>query len=66
MLIEDSHKTLVIFDDDIVELDCLIKSYIRYLSIFNCVEIDVNDKKLNVIIEYLDEYIRKLIGGQNE
>lgn len=65
-MIENSHNANIVDDDSIIKLDYFVKSYIKYLSIFNCVEIDVNDKKLNVIIEYLDEYIRELIGGQNE
>lgn len=65
-MIENSHNANIVDNDSIIKLDYFVKSYIKYLSIFNCVEIDVNDKKLNVIIEYLDEYIRKLIGGQNE
>ena len=65
-MIRDSHNAYVVGDDNIIELDYFVKSYIKYLSIFNCVEIDTDDRKLNVIIEYLDEYIRELIGGQNE
>lgn len=65
-MIENSHNANIVDDDSIIKLDYFVKSYIKYLSIFNCVEIDANDKKLNVIIEYLDEYIRELIGGQNE
>lgn len=65
-MIENSHNANIVDDDSIIKLDYFVKLYIKYLSIFNCVEIDVNDKKLNVIIEYLDEYIRELIGGQNE
>lgn len=65
-MIGDSHKAYVVGNDNIIELDYFVKSYIKYLSIFNCVEIDTDDRKLNVIIEYLDEYIRELIGGQNE
>ena len=65
-MIENSHNANIVDDDSIIKLDYFVKSYIKYLSIFNCVEINANDKKLNVIIEYLDEYIRELIGGQNE
>ena len=65
-MIENSHNVNIVGDDSIIKLDYFVKSYIKYLSIFNCVEIDANDKKLNVIINYLDEYIRELIGGQNE
>ena len=62
MLIEDSHKTLVIFDDDIVELDCLIKSYIRYLSIFNGKNANLDDETLKNKIEDLKKYINKMVG----
>ena len=65
-MIRDSHNAYVVGNDNIIELDYFVKSYIKYLSIFNCVEIDTDDRKLKVIIEYLDEYIRELIGGQNE
>lgn len=65
-MIENSHNANIVDDDSIIKLDYFVKSYIKYLSIFNCVEIDTNDRKLNIIIEYLDEYIRELIGGQNE
>lgn len=62
MLIEDSHKTLVIFDDDIVELDCLIKSYVRYLSIFYGKNVNLDDKTLKKKIEDLKKYINKMVG----
>ena len=65
-MMRDSHNVLVVGDNNVIALDYFVKSYIKYLSIFNCVEIDANDKKLNVIIEYLDEYIKELIGGKNE
>lgn len=65
-MIENSHNANIVSDNNTIELDYFVKSYIKYLSIFNCVEIDTNDRKLNIIIEYLDEYIRELIGGQNE
>lgn len=65
-MMRDSHNAYIVGNDNIIELDYFVKSYIKYLSIFNCVEIDTDDRKLNVIIEYLDEYIRELIGGQNE
>lgn len=62
MLIEDSHKTLVIFDDDIVELDCLIKAYIRYLSIFYGKNANLDDEALKNKIEDLKKYINKMVG----
>lgn len=65
-MIENSHNANIVSDNNTIELDYFVKSYIKYLSIFNCVEINTNDRKLNIIIEYLDEYIRELIGGQNE
>lgn len=62
MLIEDSHKTLVIFDNDIVELDCLVKSYVRYLSIFYGKNVNLDDKTLKKKIEDLKKYINKMVG----
>ena len=65
-MMRDSHNALVVGDNNVIALDYFVKSYIKYLSIFNCVEINTDDRKLKVIVEYLDEYIRELIGGQNE
>ena len=58
MIIHDSHNTLVCFDE--LKLDYFIKMYIRYLSIFNCKDIDTNDKELESKIDDLDEYIKKM------
>ena len=65
MMVMDSHKAVGV-EDAVVTLDYFVKQYVKYLSIFNCVEIDADDRKLKIIVEYLDEYIRELIGGQNE
>ena len=61
MIIHDSHNTLIHLNFDELKLDYFIKMYIKYLSIFNCKEIDCDDKKLKGKIKNLDEYINKLM-----
>lgn len=61
MIIHDSHNTLIHLNFDELKLDYFIKMYIKYLSIFNCKEIDCNDKKLNEEINNLDEYIKEMM-----
>lgn len=61
MIIHDSHNTLIHLNFDELKLDYFIKMYIKYLSIFNCKDIDTDDKELNKEINNLDEYIKKMM-----
>ena len=64
MIIHDSHKVPICLTFDELTLDYFIKMYIKYLSIFNCKEIDCDDKKLKKKIKNLDEYILKTMEEQ--
>ena len=61
MIIHDSHNTLIHLNFDELKLDYFIKMYIKYLSIFNCKDIDIDDKELNKKINDLDKYIKKMM-----
>ena len=61
MIIHDSHNTLIHLNFDELKLDYFIKMYIKYLSIFNCKNIDTDDKALNKEINDLDEYIKEMM-----
>ena len=61
MIIHNSHNTLIHLNFDELKLDYFIKMYIKYLSIFNCKEIDYDDKELKKKIKNLDEYIEKIM-----
>lgn len=61
MIIHDSHNTLIHLNFDELKLDYFIKMYIKYLSIFNCKDIDTDDKELKKEINDLDKYIKKMM-----
>lgn len=60
MMFMNSQKTIVVSDSDTITLDYFVKSYIKYLSVFYCHNINTNDKKLNQMINNLNEYINKI------
>ena len=61
-MIRDSHKAYVVGNDNIIELDYFVKSYIKYLSIFYNKEIYTDTDELKELEKELDKYIRSLMN----